>query len=137
MIEFAQFSLGLANLYAIHLLFKYSGLHNLKMWIFLILSSGYTIHVFSFLREPFLYFFITIFVFLLREKKIIFSMIFLFLIGLCRIDSLVYILPFSFSMLMIHLNKKNMIIYLIIGYDNLLFVIFDSVICSVLYSHVL
>ena len=43
-------------------------------------------------------------------------MIFLFLIGLCRIDSLVYILPFSFSVLMIHLNKKNMIIYLVIGY---------------------
>lgn len=115
-IEFAQFSLGLANLYAIYLLFNYSGLHNLKMWIFLILCSGYTIHVFSFLREPFLYFFITIFVFLLREKKIIFSMIFLFLIGLCRIDSLIYILPFSFSVLMIHLNKKNIIIYLVIGY---------------------
>lgn len=115
-IELVQFSLGLANLYTIYLLFNYSGLHNLKMWIFLILCSGYTIHVFSFLREPFLYFFITIFVFLLRKKKIILSMIFLFLIGLCRIDSLIYILPFSFSVLMLHLNKKNIIIYLLTGY---------------------
>lgn len=116
-IEFAQFSLGLANLYAIYLLYNYSGLHNLKMWSFLILCSGFTIHVFSFLREPFLYFFITIFVYFLFKNKVLLSLIFIALIALARVDALIYTLPFFIIILSFRNRFKH--IYKIIVFTYL------------------
>lgn len=91
-LEYVQYFLGFSNLFLLFLLFD-KGLDSLKMLLFIVLCSGYSLHIFTFLREPFLYLFISLFLFYLLKGKFLLSLTLTVLIGLARIDSLLYILP--------------------------------------------
>lgn len=122
-IEFVRFFLGISNFYLIFLLFD-RGLDNYKMILFLVLCSGYSLHVFTFLREPFLYFFITIFLYFLIKNKFLISSLFLILIGLARLDSLIYVLPFWFIILSVRFNFKYIFNILVILYLTMYWLMF-------------
>lgn len=115
-IEYVQYFLGLSNFYLIFLLFN-RGLNHFKMLFFLVLCSGYSLHVFTFLREPFLFLLITFFVYFLFKNKVLLSLIFIALIGLARVDALLYILPFWIIKLSMRYRFKH--IYKIILFTYL------------------
>jgi hypothetical protein len=120
-IEYVQYFLGLSNLYLIFLLFK-RGLNNRKMFLFLILCSGYTLHIFTFLREPFLFLLITYYVYLVLKNRFLLSLVLIVLIGLARADALLYALPFL--ILRLSSGFKHIYKVTLFGYSLLYWLIF-------------
>ena len=122
-IGYVQYFLGLLNLYTIFLLFN-RGLDHFKMLFFLVLCSGYSLHVFTFLREPFLFLLITVFVYFLFKNKVLLSLIFIVLIGLARVDALLYILPFWIIRLSMRFRFKHIYKIIFFSYLSLYWLIF-------------